>query len=202
MAQLIIFRHGQSEWNLEDKFTGWADVELTKQGIEEAKAAGNKLKKFKLDKGYASALKRTKDSLLIALKVSGQENIPLVFTEALNERNYGDLQGLNKTKTIEKFGEEKVRQWRRSYDISPPNGESLKDTVNRILPYFQNVIVPDLKDNKNIVISTHGNTMRALIMFIEKISPDEIVKLEFETGEMRVYELNNNLEPLKIINLK
>ncbi len=201
MPQLIIFRHGQSIWNLENRFTGWTDVGLTEQGIEEAKEAGEKLKGFKLHKGYASALKRTQESLLIALKVCGQENIPVVFSKALNERNYGDLQGLNKAETAKKFGRELVNKWRRGYDIAPPHGESLKDTVDRVIPYFEQVIKPDLKENKNIVTSTHGNTMRALIMHLEIISPEEIVKLEFNTGEMRLYEFDNHANVQKMVQL-
>lgn len=199
MSQLIIFRHGQSVWNLENRFTGWKDIGLTEKGIEEAKEAGEKLKKFKLHKGYASDLKRTQESLLVALQVSGQANIPVIFNQALNERNYGDLQGLNKDETIKKFGEEQVKKWRRGYDIAPPNGESLKDTVSRVIPYFKSVIIPDLKENKNVVISTHGNTMRALIMYLEDISSEEIVKLEFKTGEMRLYEFDMDLKVIRMV---
>jgi 2,3-bisphosphoglycerate-dependent phosphoglycerate mutase len=201
MAQLIIFRHGQSVWNFENRFTGWADIGLTDKGIEEAKDAGEKLKSFKFDKGYASALKRTQESLLIALKVCGQENIPIVCSQALNERNYGDLQGLNKSETAEKYGVDQVMKWRRGYDISPPKGESLKDTVNRVVPYFEKVIMPELKENKNIVISSHGNTMRAILMYLENISQEEIVKMEFKTGEMILFEFDNNLKILNKINL-
>ena len=193
MASLIIFRHGQSIWNLENRFTGWTDVGLTEKGIEESKEAGEKLKGFHLHKGYASALKRTQESLLIALKVCGQENIPVVFNKALNERNYGDLQGLNKTETSAKYGSELVNKWRRGYDVAPPNGESLKDTVNRVIPYFEEVIKPELVGNTNIVTATHGNAMRAIIMHLENIDPEEIVKLEFYTGEMRLYEFDNNM---------
>ena len=201
MAQLVIFRHGQSLWNLENRFTGWADVGLTDKGVEESKEAGEKLKHFEFDKGYASALKRTQESLLIALKVCGQENIPVVFNQSLNERNYGDLQGLNKAETTEKFGQEQVAKWRRGYETVPSKGESLKDTVNRVIPYFEKIIMCELKEGKNIVIATHGNTMRAIIMYLENISPEELVKLEFKTGEMRLYEFDNNMNVSKIINL-
>jgi 2,3-bisphosphoglycerate-dependent phosphoglycerate mutase len=200
MAQLIIFRHGESLWNLENRFTGWADVALTEKGILEAKEAGEKLKKFKLDKGYASELKRAQQTLLIALEASGQENIPVVFTKALNERNYGDLQGLNKAETIEKYGEELVNKWRRSFDVPPPNGESLKDTANRVIPYLKQNIMPELRKDKNVVVVTHGNTMRALTMYLENIPSDEITKLEFKTGEMRAYKFDGNLNIAGISN--
>lgn len=201
MAQLIIFRHGQSVWNFENRFTGWADVGLTDKGVEEAKEAGEKLKSFKFDKGYSSALKRTQESLLIALKECGQEKIPVVYSQALNERNYGDLQGLNKAETAEKYGQDQVMKWRRGYDIAPPNGENLRDTVNRVVPYFEKVILPELKENKNIVICSHGNTMRAILMYLENISPEEIVKMEFKTGEIILYEFDTNLKIQNKVNL-
>lgn len=201
MAQLIIFRHGESLWNLENRFTGWADVGLTEKGIEQAKEAGEKLKKFKLHTGYASALKRTQQTLSIALKESGQGNIPVVYTQALNERNYGDLQGLNKTEAAKKYGQEQVTKWRRSYDIAPPNGESLKDTRLRIISYFLKKILPMLSEDRNIVIAAHGNTMRAMVMFMEDISPEKISKQEFATGEMRLYELDAHTNITNITNL-
>ena len=201
MGQLIIFRHGESLWNLENRFTGWADVELTEKGIEEAKEAGKKLKSFKLNKGYASALKRTQQTLLFALKECGQENISLVFNKALNERNYGDLQGLNKTAAIEKFGQDQVNKWRRSYDIAPPHGESLKDTRERVISYVQRVIMLVLNTDNNMVLVAHGNTMRALVMYFENISSEEIIKLEFKTGEIRLYEFVEKLKITQITNL-
>lgn len=201
MAQLIIFRHGQSLWNLENRFTGWTDVGLTEKGIQEAREAGKKLKNFKLHIGYASALKRTQQTLSIALKECGEENIPVVYTEALNERNYGDLQGLNKTEAAKKYGEEQLMKWRRSYDVAPPHGESLKDTKLRIISYFLKKIIPILSADHNMVIVAHGNTMRALVMYLEDILPEEISKLEFATGEMRHYEFDKQLNIVKINNL-
>jgi len=189
MSQLVIFRHGQSVWNLENKFTGWVDVSLTEKGIKEAEAIGEKLKPFRFAAGYASGLKRTQESLLIALRVSGQSGIPVIFSAALNERNYGDLQGLNKTEAIRKYGAAQVDIWRRSYAVAPPNGESLKDTFDRAVPYLENVILPELRAKGDIVMATHGNTMRALIMHLERCPPEAIERMEFETGEMRVYEL-------------
>lgn len=197
MSQLVIFRHGQSVWNLENKFTGWVDVELTEKGIKEAIEAGDKLKNFKFDLGYASEFRRTKESLLIALKECGQGNIPVIFSRELNERKYGDLQGLSKAEIAEKYGTEQVRLWRRSYDVAPPNGESLKEAAARIIPYYEKEIKTKLREGKNIVMSAHGNTMRVIIMNLEKISPEEISKLEFNTGEMRLYEFDSNM---KIIN--
>ena len=201
MPQLVIFRHGQSVWNLENRFTGWVDVELTDKGIQEAKEAGKKFNNFNFDYGYASEFRRTKESLMIALKECCQENIPVVFSRELNERRYGDLQGLNKSETAEKYGTEQVRLWRRSYDVAPPNGESLKDAASRIIPYFEKEIKPKLSIGKNIVISAHGNTMRSIIMYLENLSPGQISQLEFSTGEMRLYEFDNNMSIKNITNL-
>ena len=201
MAQLVIFRHGQSVWNLENKFTGWVDVELTEKGIEEAKKAGQKLKGFKFDLAYASSLQRAQKTLAIALEQSGQINVPVTYNEALNERMYGDLQGLNKADTALKYGEEQVKIWRRSYDIAPPNGESLKDTSARVIPYFESEIVPKLKAGKNIVIAAHGNSLRALIMYLEKMTPAQILEFEIGTAVPRLYELDDNLNVLKAENL-
>lgn len=201
MALLVIFRHGQSVWNLENKFTGWVDVELSTKGIEEAHAAGKKLTGIKFDEAYASNLKRAQNTLKIALEDSGQTNIPVSFSEALNERMYGDLQGLNKSETAVKFGEEQVKIWRRSYDIAPPNGESLKDTADRVIPYFQKEIAPKLKAGKNIVIAAHGNSLRALIMHLENLSPAEILEFEIGTAVPRMYELSADLSIISVKNI-
>ena len=201
MAQLVIFRHGQSVWNLENKFTGWVDVELTEKGVEEAKNAGLKLKGFKFDLAYASNLQRAQKTLALALEQSRQANIPVTYNEALNERMYGDLQGLNKADTVVKFGEEQVKIWRRSYDIAPPNGESLKDTAARVIPYFENEILPKLKAGNNIVIAAHGNSLRALIMYLEKLTPAQILEFEIGTAVPRLYELDENLNVLKAENI-
>lgn len=201
MAQLVIFRHGQSVWNLENKFTGWVDVELTEKGIEEAKNAGQKLKGFKFDLAYASSLQRAQKTLALALEQSGQSGIPVTYNQALNERMYGDLQGLNKADTAVKYGEEQVKIWRRSFDIAPPNGESLKDTAARVIPYFESEILPKLKAGKNIVIAAHGNSLRALIMYLEKMTPAQILEFEIGTAVPRLYELDENLNVLKAENL-
>ncbi len=193
MAQLVITRHGQSAWNLENRFTGWVDVDITAKGEQEALAAGQKLKGFHFDCAFTSNLKRAQRTLDIILKEIGQENIPVTKDEALNERHYGDLQGANKAETEEKFSKEQVHIWRRSFDVAPPNGESLKDTADRVIPYFDLNIAPLLQQGRNIIISAHGNSLRALIMHIEKLTPDEILKVELPTGVPMLYELDKNL---------
>ncbi len=201
MAQLVIFRHGQSQWNLENKFTGWVDVALTSKGIEEAKGAGLKIKGYHFNFAYASNLQRAQNTLQLALESAGHPILQTIYNEALNERMYGDLQGLDKTETVNKFGEEQVKIWRRSYDIAPPNGESLKDTAARVIPYFEKEIAPKLKDNKNVVIAAHGNSLRALIMYLEKMTPEQILQFEIGTAQPRLYELDNNLNVIKAENL-
>lgn len=193
MSVLVIVRHGQSAWNLENRFTGWIDVDITEKGEEEAHNAGQKLKGEHFDLAYTSALKRAQHTLQIILEDIGQSNIPVVKDEALNERHYGDLQGANKAETAAKYGDEQVHIWRRSYDVAPPNGESLKDTAARVIPYFEKEIVPQLKAGKNIIIAAHGNSLRALIMYLEKLSPEEILKVEIPTGAPKKYELDTDL---------
>lgn len=193
MAQLVITRHGQSAWNLENRFTGWVDVDITPQGEAEAKAAGQKLKDFHFDCGFTSSLKRAQRTLDIILKEIGQENIPVTRDQALNERHYGDLQGANKAETVAKYGEEQVKVWRRSYDVAPPNGESLKDTADRVIPYFDLNIVPLLVQGRNVIISAHGNSLRALMMHLEKMTPEQILQVELPTGQPKVYDLDKEL---------
>lgn len=201
MAQLVIFRHGQSVWNLENKFTGWVDVELSPKGIEEAKSAGLKINGFAFDYAYASDLKRAQNTLKLALESAGHSPITPVFDKALNERMYGDLQGLDKTETAKKYGEEQVKIWRRSFDIPPPNGESLKNTAERVIPYFEKEIIPKLKEGKNVVIAAHGNSLRALIMYLEKMTPEQILEFEIGTAQPRLYELDKNINVLSVKNL-
>ena len=188
---LVLVRHGQSEWNLKNLFTGWRDVGLTELGIEEAKAAGRRLKArgFQFDLAYTSALKRAQDTLTIMLEELGQTGLKTRFDKALNERDYGDLVGLNKDDARKRWGEEQVHLWRRSYDVAPPGGESLKDTLARVLPYYINHILPDVLSGKRILVSAHGNSLRARIRAIEGQSPEEIVKLELPTGLPVVYRL-------------
>ncbi len=201
MSTLIIFRHGQSTWNLENKFTGWVDVELTPKGIEEAKAAGEKLKGYTFDYAYASDLKRAQNTLTLALNSAGHSQLTPIYNKALNERMYGDLQGLNKADTVAKYGEAQVKIWRRSYDVPPPNGESLKDTAARVIPYFESEIIPKLKAGKNIVVAAHGNSLRALIMYLEKMTPAQILEFEIGTGIPRIYELDKDLKVISAKNL-
>jgi len=197
MSKLIIVRHGQSEWNAQNRFTGWVDVELAPKGIEEAKKAGEKLKGYRFDKAFTSALKRAQNTLALILEVTGQTDLEVVKDEALNERMYGDLQGMNKDEARAQFGEEQVHIWRRSFDIPPPGGESLKGTADRVLPYFEQVIAPELRAGKDIIIAAHGNSLRALIMHLEQLSPEEILKTEVPTGQPRLYELDGELKVLK-----
>ncbi len=196
MSKLTIVRHGQSEWNLQNKFTGWVDVELTEQGREEARRAGEQLKGEAFDEAYTSDLKRAQNTLSMILEVSGQEGIPVTRNEALNERHYGDLQGLDKAETAKKYGDEQVHIWRRSYDIAPPNGESLKDTAARVLPYFEKEIIPKLKAGKNIIIAAHGNSLRALIMHIEKLNEEQILQREIGTARPITYTFDADLHLL------
>jgi 2,3-bisphosphoglycerate-dependent phosphoglycerate mutase len=197
MSKLVIVRHGQSEWNAQNRFTGWVDVELAPKGIEEAKKAGEKMKGYTFDKAFTSALKRAQNTLSLILEATGQTDLEVVKNEALNERMYGDLQGMNKDEARAQFGEEQVHIWRRSFDTPPPGGESLKGTADRVLPYFEKVIVPELKAGKDIIIAAHGNSLRALIMHLEQLSPDEILKTEVPTGQPRLYELDGELKVLR-----
>lgn len=193
MAKLVMVRHGQSQWNLENRFTGWVDVELSEQGRKEAAAAGEALKGYTFDVAFTSALKRAQNTLGIILESIGQSNIPLSKDEALNERHYGDLQGLDKAETAKKYGDEQVLIWRRSYDVAPPNGESLKDTAARTLPYFVDFIEPELKAGKNVIIAAHGNSLRSIAMYLEKMTKEEILKFEIPTGRPRLYVFDENM---------
>lgn len=195
-AKLVIVRHGQSEWNAQNKFTGWVNVDLAPKGIAEAKEAGEKLKGYKFDKGFTSALLRAQRTLKLALEVTGQTDLEVVENEKLNERMYGDLQGMNKDEARKEFGEEQVHIWRRSFDTPPPGGESLKGTADRVLPYYQEVIEPELKAGKTIIIAAHGNSLRALIMHLEKLSREEILKTEVPTGKPKLYEFDEDLNVL------
>ena len=197
MSKLILLRHGQSTWNLENRFTGWIDVELTPQGEEEARVAGEKIKLagIHLDQAFTSVLKRAIETLNICLRSAGQEGIPVEYDQALNERHYGDLQGLNKAETADKFGEEQVKLWRRSYAVRPPNGESLEDTGKRALPYFEEKILPFLKAGQNILVSAHGNSLRAIIMELDKLSEDEVIALNIPNGVPIIYDFDAQGNP-------
>lgn len=196
MSKLVIVRHGQSQWNKENRFTGWIDVDLAEKGVEEAINAGKRLKGFSFDYAFTSALIRAQRTLDLILEQIEQTDLPVKKDQALNERMYGDLQGTNKDEAREQFGEKQVHIWRRSFDIAPPNGESLKDTADRVLPYFEKEIVPLLKQGKNVLIAAHGNSLRALIMSLEKLDKDEILKVEVPTGEPKIYELDADMNIL------
>jgi 2,3-bisphosphoglycerate-dependent phosphoglycerate mutase len=189
---LVLVRHGQSEWNLKNLFTGWKDVDLTETGVNEARAAGKKLKARNLafDRAFTSDLKRAQNTLSLILEEMGQSNIPVTRNLALNERDYGDLVGMNKDDARKKWGEEQVLQWRRSYDIPPPGGESLKDTVARALPYYVQEILPAVLRGERTIVAAHGNSLRALVMVLERLTPEGILKRELATGVPIVYRLN------------
>lgn len=224
MHKLVLMRHGQSQWNLENRFTGWADIDLTDTGRAQAKKAGELLKAngFDFDQAYCSYLKRSIRTLWLALDAMDKMYLPVTKTWRLNERHYGALQGLNKAETAKKFGDEQVHIWRRAYAIAPdpmpqddprhprfesryanldpaqiPSTECLKDTVERVVPFWQETIAPAIKSGKKILISAHGNSLRALIKYLDNVSEDDIVKLNIPTGQPMVYELDDNLQPVK-----
>jgi len=197
-ATLILVRHGQSQYNLENRFTGWRDIDLTEAGRQEARQAGIQLKGEKIDLAFTSTLVRAQHTLDIILEECGLQTIPVIKDKALNERSYGDLEGLNKADTAAKYGAEQVHIWRRSYDIAPPGGESLKDTCQRVIPYFVSHILPHLAKGENVLIVAHGNSLRALVMFLENLSPEEIIKKEIATGVPQRYVLDDEkLQSLK-----
>lgn len=224
MIKLVLVRHGQSMWNLENKFTGWTDVELSPKGIAEAKEAGKVLKEkgFSFDLAFTSVLKRAEDTLRYILKEMNEENIEIKRSWKLNERHYGALQGLNKEETKEKYGEKQVLLWRRSTDVRPPeldksdkrypgnapkyNGlseeelpktENLLDTIKRVVEYWNSDIKPELENGRKIIIAAHGNSLRGLIKYLDNISDEDIIKLELQTGNPICYELDDNLKPIK-----
>ena len=229
MIKLVLVRHGQSLWNLENRFTGWTDVELSEQGIEEAKEAGKLLREegYHFDIAYTSLLKRANDTLTYILEELNEKNIPIEYSYRLNERHYGALQGLNKDETRKKYGEEQVKLWRRSADVRPPAltkddprypgndpkyaslnsdelplTENLLDTVNRVVPYYEEKIKPALLTGKKVIIVAHGNSLRGLIKYLDGVSDEEIVNIEIPTGNPLIYELDENLTPIKHYYLK
>ena len=229
MIKLVLVRHGQSMWNLENRFTGWTDVELSEQGIKEAKEAGKVLKEkgFNFDVAYTSVLKRANDTLKYILKELGEENIPVKKSWRLNERHYGALQGLNKDETKEKYGAEQVLLWRRSTDVRPPElskddkrypgndpkysdlkenelptTENLIDTIKRVMEYWNSDIKKDLETGKRVIIAAHGNSLRGLIKYLDNMTDEEIIKLELQTGNPICYELDDDLKPIRHYYLK
>jgi 2,3-bisphosphoglycerate-dependent phosphoglycerate mutase len=188
---LVLVRHGQSDWNLKNLFTGWKDPDLTPQGIAEASAAGQRLKAMGLsfDIAYTSALTRAQHTCRLILGELGQSDLPTIREQALNERDYGDLSGLNKDDARAKWGEDQVHLWRRSYDVPPPGGESLKDTVARVLPYYCQEILPRVLRGERVIVAAHGNSLRALVMILDRLTPETIPSMELETGIPLVYRL-------------
>ncbi|WP_336827655.1 2,3-bisphosphoglycerate-dependent phosphoglycerate mutase [Sphingobacterium multivorum] len=189
MAKLFLVRHGQSQWNLENRFTGWQDIDITELGQKEARQAGKALANERIDIAYTSALMRAQHTLKIILHEMGNPSVSIVINAALNERGYGQLEGLNKAETAKKYGAEQVHIWRRSFDVPPPGGESLKDTYERVIPYYEHFIAPKLKEGKNVLVVAHGNSLRALIMFLEHLSPEQILEREIATGQPIEYQV-------------
>ncbi len=191
MAQLCLLRHGESLWNEENRFTGWVDVPLTDFGRKQAEKAGESIKKegLQFQVAYTSVLNRAIETLEIVMKTI-QQNIPVIKDSALNERMYGDLQGLNKEDTAKKYGDQQVHIWRRSYDIKPPNGESLEDTQKRTIPFFMNCVMTDIKEGKNVLVVAHGNSLRSIVMYLDKLSKEQVLSLELPTGLPIIYSID------------
>lgn len=197
MPNLLLLRHGESQWNLENRFTGWVDVPLSPKGEEEARKAGEQLRQFRFDKAYTSVLKRAIDTLKIVLKLIGQEDLPIEYDKALNERHYGALQGKNKDEIGRIYGEKQLKIWRRSYDVPPPSdktdlnpdgiSESLKDTSARTLPYFESKILPDILAGKDIIVAAHGNSLRSIVMKLDGLSKEKVLELNIPTGVPLLY---------------
>lgn len=189
MPDLILLRHGQSQWNLENRFTGWVDVPLSAKGEAEARAAGETLRGRRIDLLYTSVLKRAIDTATIALAAAGITPPPTVRDGALNERMYGDLQGLDKAEAAARWGDAQVKLWRRSYDVRPPGGESLADTAARVLPFWESRILPDIRAGKNVLVVAHGNSLRALVMHLDGLSREQVLELEIPTGVPLLYDV-------------
>jgi len=224
MKKLVIVRHGESQWNLENRFTGWTDVDLSENGVKEAIEAGKALKRegYTFDLAYTSVLKRANNTLYYILDELGERNIPIKYSYKLNERHYGALQGLNKDETRKKYGDEQVHIWRRSADVRPPEltkdderypgndpkykdleekqlplTENLMDTIERVIEYWNSDIAPSIKEGKNVIIVAHGNSLRGLMKYLDNLSKEEVVSLEIKTGSPIVYELNDDLTPIR-----
>ncbi len=198
MGTLVLIRHGQSQWNLENKFTGWVDIPLTDAGRDEARRGAELIRHLTFDRAFTSVLQRAEETLQIVLKTIGQTQIPIERDQALNERHYGDLQGLNKAEMAKKFGEKQVHIWRRSYDVAPPNGESLKDTAARTLPYFERKILPLVKAGETILVPAHGNSLRSIVMELDQMTTEQVTKLNLATGAPILYKIDATGTVLKI----
>lgn len=201
MPKLVLLRHLKSQWNLENRFTGWTDVPLSKEGVESANGVAKKIGDLKIDKVYTSPLVRNKETVSLILRNLNQGNVPVVADRALDERNYGELQGLDKDEVKKKYGEEQVRTWRRSYKTAPPGGESLEDVVNRTAPFYKKYVENDLREGKNVLIVASHNSLRALIKYIENIPEEEIINLELPYAGIRKYEFDGSLKMIKAENL-
>ena len=197
MGTLILIRHGQSQWNLENRFTGWVDVPLTDAGREEARRGAEMIRHLHIDRAFTSKLQRAQETLRIVLEALGQPDVSVEQDQALNERHYGELQGLDKTETARKFGDEQVLIWRRSYDVAPPGGESLKDTAARTLPYFKRAILPLVKAGQTILVAAHGNSLRSIVMDLDGLTKEQVLKLNLATGAPIVYEIDAKSAILK-----
>lgn len=191
MKQVVLIRHGESQWNLENRFTGWVDVPLSPRGEQEAREAGEKLRAYQFDYAFTSVLTRAIRTLEIVMEVIGQPGLPVERDQALNERMYGELQGLNKAETAKQYGEAQVKLWRRSYDVRPPGGESLQDTADRVLPYYREHIWPRLAKGETLLVVAHGNSLRALVMHLDQLSREEVLELNIPTGAPLLYELDD-----------
>ncbi len=197
MPKLVLIRHGQSVWNAENRFTGWTDVDLSDKGVLEAEAAGDSLAEIQFDVVHTSGLRRAQRTAEIIIgRNTHSSGVPVFRDERLNERHYGDLQGLNKAETAEIHGTDQVHIWRRSFDVPPPGGESLKMNAERTIPYFEEEILPDLEEGKNVLVSAHGNSLRSIVMHIESISPEDIVSVEIATGTPRFYDYDMDSKKL------
>ena len=192
MPDLILLRHGQSQWNLENRFTGWVDVPLSAKGEAEARAAGEKLRGRRIDQVFISTLVRATETARLALETAGFGPLPTERDAALNERMYGDLQGMNKAEAAERFGADQVKRWRRSYDVKPPNGESLADTAARALPYWERHILPEIRAGRNVLVVAHGNSLRALVMHLDGLTREQVLELEIPTGVPLLYEMTTD----------
>ena len=190
MPTLALVRHGQSLWNLQNRFTGWVDVPLTERGREEARTAGAALRGIGFDVAYTSALRRAQDTLAIILAETGLD-VPVIRDAALNERDYGDLAGLDKAETAERYGAEQVHTWRRSFDVAPPGGESLRDTAARTLPFFDRAVMGDLRHGRDVLVVAHGNSNRSIVMQLDDLGPEEVVSVELATGVPVLYDLDD-----------
>ncbi|MFH1582468.1 MAG: 2,3-diphosphoglycerate-dependent phosphoglycerate mutase [bacterium] len=191
MAKLILMRHLESKWNKENRFTGWTDVSLSEEGIKNAEKVAEKLSNKNINVVYTSPLIRNRDSVSLVLEILGKKDLPVIIDKALNERNYGDLQGLNKDEVKEQYGEDQVQRWRRNWDQAPPKGESLKDVFNRVVPFYKEHIEKDLKSGKNVLVVASHNSLRALVKYLENISDKDIISLEIPTGTTREYEIGS-----------